>query len=363
MDQIVVQALLVGAASLLLLLLVGRLTRRGLITFRYTLAWSAVAIVGLLSVPLLPVVEPVAELVALTPGALLTVAVAVVLGVVALQLSVATSRLQGQTVELAQVHALTTPLVPDGPSGLDARDRPLVVIPAWNEAATVGEVVGRVRAEGYPVVCIDDGSSDDTARAALRGGAMVLRLPSNLGVGSALRTGFRYAVEAGFQRVVQCDADGQHPENSIGELLRVQEREGADMVIGSRFLDPASCQMKVGFARRFAMRLLAGSASRAAGSRLTDATSGFRVIAQPLVGQFADHLPDHYLGDTYEALIAAGRAGYRIREVPVAIGERLDGSSTASVGAALKFLARASAVVALRAHISLLPADRCSSQR
>ena len=232
----------------------------------------------------------------------------------------------------------------------------LVVVPAWNEAQSVGSVVRDVRELGFDVLVVDDGSRDETSSVARANGAMVARLPVNLGVGAAMRCGFRFARERGYGAVVQCDADGQHPPAGIGVLVDAQASSASHMVIGSRF--GASGQEQayvVGRLRRRVMRLLARSASSAVGSTLTDATSGFRIIVEPLLGAFAASFPDNYLGDTYEAVVSAGRAGYSIAEIPVPMRQRAHGNSSASPWAALQFTLRALIVVGSRMHFQIPP--------
>ena len=115
------------------------------------------------------------------------------------------------------------------------REKPLILVPAFNEQATIGEVVGEIRKLGYDVAVIDDGSSDKTAEIAENAGATVLKMRINLGVGGALRCGFRYAVAEGYESVIQCDADGQHPTSHFQKLIDVQFKTKSHLVIGSRF--------------------------------------------------------------------------------------------------------------------------------
>jgi glycosyltransferase involved in cell wall biosynthesis len=241
----------------------------------------------------------------------------------------------------------------------------LVVVPAYNEAGAVGDVLRDLREHGYACVVVDDGSSDRTARVAREAGAPVLRLPFNLGVGGALRCGFRYAVDHGCTTVVQCDADGQHPADQIARLIAAAEQQDAHLAIGSRFLD-GSGDYEVGRTRRFVMRRLAGIVRRSTGLRITDPTSGFRCIRRPLLDEFADSYPVHYLGDTFEAAIVAARAGYRVVEVPIEMRERAAGTSTARPLAAVTFVARAilAAVVGLGFRIRRFdPSDYTGPER
>ena len=350
------QATLLVLAGTGLGLVVARLTRLRAISFRFTLAWAVIAGIAVLAIPLLPLVEAVAARLALSPAALLTVAVSVVLLAIALQLSVTVSGLGMRTDELAIAFALANaPARSRDPERTRSpRTDALVVVPAYNEQGSVGDVVRRARATGLDVIVVDDGSSDATAEVAAQAGAVVLRLPTNLGVGAALRTGFRVALRDGYTRVVQCDGDGQHAPEEIPRLLAEHRSREVDLLIGSRFLTAEAARPPA--TRWFAMRLLARSASRAAGVPITDATSGFRVVSSPLLEEFAAGLPNHYLGDTYEALVAAGRAGFRVAEVPVPTIARSHGSSSASAFAATTFTVRVLAVVGIRAHAPFRPA-------
>jgi glycosyltransferase involved in cell wall biosynthesis len=223
----------------------------------------------------------------------------------------------------------------------------LVIVPALNEQETIQQVVSEIRAEQFDVLVLDDGSTDDTANRAEAAGATVLRLPVNLGVGGALRAGFRFSVDNNYAAVVQVDADGQHPANQIRDLIVAAEQHHAHLVIGSRYLSPDATLTPTA-SRRFAMRLLGKVVSRAAGHTITDSTSGFRIICEPLLSEFAREFPAYYLGDTYEATIGAARAGYRIAEVPAALGNRNYGKSSAGSLRAIVLIAKVLMVTVLR---------------
>ena len=228
----------------------------------------------------------------------------------------------------------------------------LVVIPAFNESATIAKVVNEVFASGFSCVVVDDGSTDSTAHIAKQAGAAVLSLPFNAGVGGALRCGFRFAVENGYQAVIQCDADGQHHSHHFQDLVSCVNATNADFVLGSRFRSQEN-KLDPHIIRRFAMWWLARVASRATGKKITDSTSGFRLIRRPLLDELATHLPDYYLGDTFEALVVLGRAGYAVEEIGVAMAPRQSGVSTASNGRAIVLIGKSLATVLLGIHFRI----------
>ena len=230
-----------------------------------------------------------------------------------------------------------------------SKEKTLVIVPAFNEAASIEGVIQDLLSQQFAVLVVSDGSTDKTAALAHAAGARVLDLPINLGVGGALRAGFRFAVKEKYVAIVQIDADGQHPAGEIENLIVAANGNQAQLVIGSRFLSDGT-SMKVGIVRRLVMRVLARSSSRATGTNITDTTSGFRIIAEPLLSRFAQSFPTNYLGDTYEAVVAAGRAGYKVVEVPAAMRERMAGESTASLGQSVRFTIKGLIVALLRLH-------------
>ena len=198
----------------------------------------------------------------------------------------------------------------------------LVIVPALNEVATVREVVRDALAHlDADVVVIDDGSTDGTGPAARSAGATVLRMPYNLGVGGAIRTGLRYAADHGYRQVVQLDGDGQHPAAEAKRLIDELDTAAADLVVGSRFEAGWQCSGT----RRVAMRMLSRIVSRRLATRVTDTTSGFRAMGPRAIDLFASRYPVDYLSDTVEALLLAADAGLRVTEVPVRMRTRQGG--------------------------------------
>ncbi|AAT88493.1 glycosyl transferase family 2 [Leifsonia xyli subsp. xyli] len=206
----------------------------------------------------------------------------------------------------------------------DPLARTLIVMPALNEEGSVAEVVREVRDKLPGVAClvVDDGSTDRTAERAEAAGAIVASLPYNLGVGGAMRLGFVYALENGFDNVVQVDSDGQHDPASVPSL--VAELESHDVVLGARFAGEGDYEVRG--PRRWAMLFLASMLSRVAKTKLTDTTSGFRASGPKAVRLFADHYPAEYLGDTIESLVIAARSGCRIAQLPVSMRQRTTGT-------------------------------------
>src|SRR5947209_2898276 len=163
--------------------------------------------------------------------------------------------------------------------------RALAVVPAYNEAATVGDVVRLLRAHQphFDVLVIDDGSTDATREIAEAAGARTIRHPFNLGIGGAVQTGFSYALENDYELMVQVDGDGQHDPAEIRTLVAAMN--GDDVVCGSRFL--AAGNYVAPRSRRAGIRVFSWVLSRLVGQRVTDPTSGFRLYNQRAIALFA----------------------------------------------------------------------------
>jgi glycosyltransferase involved in cell wall biosynthesis len=200
----------------------------------------------------------------------------------------------------------------------------LVIMPAWNESESIGNTIREVFEFGPPcdVLVVDDGSRDNTAQVARAAGATVVKLPFNMGVGGAMRTGFKYAKNHGYNRVIQVDADGQHDPRDIKAVL--DGLQHADIAIGARFADKGNYTVRG--PRKWAMKVLAWTISRVAGTTLTDVTSGFRAANLKAIRQYVDHYPAEYLGDTIDSLVVAIRSGCTVRQVAVSMRPRQGGT-------------------------------------
>ncbi len=198
--------------------------------------------------------------------------------------------------------------------------RTLAVIPAYNESDTVGSVIDGAEEYVDRVVVVDDGSQDDTARIGREKGATVLEHAFNTGVGGAVRTGYRYAIEHDFDLVVQIDADGQHDPSHIPRLLSAAE--DADMVIGSRYLNDSHEDYSP--IRKLGIRFFTEMVNTLGRVDITDVTSGFRVYRVSALQSILHHSDKHW---AVEQTLEAARREFDIVEVSTEIPTRSDGNS------------------------------------
>jgi glycosyltransferase involved in cell wall biosynthesis len=185
----------------------------------------------------------------------------------------------------------------------------LLVLPAHNEQAVISEVVAQlVTRYEWPVVVVDDASSDQTATLAREAGATVLTLPIQLGAWGAMQAGMRHALRKGYSRVVTLDADGQHPPHEIGRLLEALGRDGVDVVVGS-------CTARGSRLRRVAWQLF----RTIGGLPISDLTSGFRAYGSDAVELLAS--PDATLLEYQDVgvLLLLRESGLNVAEVAVSM--------------------------------------------
>lgn len=218
----------------------------------------------------------------------------------------------------------------------------LAVVPAYNEAGSVGHVVRSLQehAPRFDVIVVDDGSTDDTAQRALAAGAKIVRLPFNVGIGGAVQTGFLYAMENGYDFMAQVDGDGQHEPAELESLLAgFEHNPGVDVVCGSRFLSPEN-SYTAPISRRTGIHLFAFTLSKILGQRVTDPTSGFRLYNRRAIRLFASDYPHDY--PEVEAVLMLHANRLRMVEVPVHMHVRGSGRSSITRGRSVYYMVKVS---------------------
>ncbi|MGB0653746.1 MAG: glycosyltransferase family 2 protein [Thermoplasmatota archaeon] len=197
----------------------------------------------------------------------------------------------------------------------------LVLIPAYNEEAHVGKVVEAVVAQGYDCLVIDDGSQDQTAKAAAAAGARVVQNRRNIGLGRTIRRGYQEALAAGAEVVVQLDADGQYDAKEIPAVIAPIVEGQADMVLGSRLDD---LRYKMPAIKKFGNRAFTWVLRRLTGADVRDGQTGFRALHREVL----EHcLPINEFSYTQEMIIRVAKEKFRIVSVPIQFYSRYDGES------------------------------------
>jgi glycosyltransferase involved in cell wall biosynthesis len=214
----------------------------------------------------------------------------------------------------------------------------LAIVPAYNEEASIGRVIDEIRVLDpvFDIVVGDDGSVDRTAAVASERGAHVVRLPFNLGIGGAMQTGYRFALEHGYDLAVQIDGDGQHDPRELPKILEPVLEGRADLVVGSRFGSDGAFRSSL--VRRIGIRLFAGVVSAVVGQRVTDTTSGFRAVNRRGIALFAADYPHDY--PEVEATVMCVKHKLRLAEVPVRMRERSGGQSSITAFRSVYYMAK-----------------------
>jgi len=207
----------------------------------------------------------------------------------------------------------------------------LAIVPAYNEAETIGDVVSETARYVDKVVVVDDASTDATAARAREVADGVVSHPKNMGVGGAVHTGYLVGVRENFDVVVQIDGDGQHDPADIPRLLERIVEDDADMVIGSRWLNESYKEYSL--VRRAGIRFFTGEVNMLSNLNITDVTSGFRAYTTELLADLSRPENSHW---ALEQTLEASRKGYRIVEVSTPMPPETDGSQF-DLGTFLKY--------------------------
>ncbi len=202
----------------------------------------------------------------------------------------------------------------------------LIIIPAYNEAESLPNLMEDIAKlnDSYDYVIINDGSVDETQKVCEANGYNVIHLPINSGIGVAVQTGYRYAHRYGYDIAIQIDGDGQHDVRYLDEITDVIEKNEADVVIGSRFIEGKGFQSSG--ARRMGIRLLSTIIWICTGEKVKDVTSGFRAVNKEFIKVFAEDYSKDY--PEPEAIVTTKMYFGRIKEMPVIMKARESGVSS-----------------------------------
>lgn len=202
----------------------------------------------------------------------------------------------------------------------------LIIIPAYNEEENIEKTVEAIlkKSPNFNYVIINDCSKDRTREICEKKGYNIVNLPINLGIGGAVQTGYRYALEYGYDIAVQVDGDGQHDPAFLEQMAEVLEKENMDMVIGSRFIDKEGFQSSA--MRRIGIKYFTVLIKILTGKAITDPTSGLRMIGKNIIALYASEYPKDY--PEPESVVTVLRKGMKVKEIPVVMKSRQGGVSS-----------------------------------
>lgn len=205
----------------------------------------------------------------------------------------------------------------------------LIIIPAYNEEENIEKTVKSIRekARDFDYVIINDCSLDRTRKICEENDFNIINLPINLGIGGAVQTGYRYAYEQGYDVAVQVDGDGQHDPEFLGIMADYLEKHRLDMVIGSRFIEKKGFQSSS--MRRIGIRFFSWLIKVLTGKRITDPTSGLRMVGRNVMDIFSRDYPRDY--PEPESVVAVLKRNMKVEEIPVVMHERSGGVSSISL--------------------------------
>lgn len=208
----------------------------------------------------------------------------------------------------------------------------LVIVPAYNEESNIVNTVNKIikyskkSNNEIDYIVINDGSSDNTKEICRKNKYNTINLIQNLGIGGAVQTGYKYALNNNCDVAIQFDGDGQHDENYIDDLVD-EIKEGYDFVIGSRFISDLS-KFKSSSTRRVGIKIISFLIKLCTGKKIYDPTSGFRAANKDVIKIFANHYPVEYPEPEPESTTELIKRGYKVTEIPVEMHEREFGTSS-----------------------------------
>ncbi len=222
----------------------------------------------------------------------------------------------------------------------------LIIVPAYNEKGNIQAVIENIKSKCPLVdyVVVDDCSTDDTREVLDSISASYISAPVNLGIGGAVQSGYRYALENGYDVAIQVDGDGQHDVSYIEDMIDLLEKNACDIVIGSRFLEKNGFQSSR--LRRTGINFLDKLIKLTSGATVTDATSGFRAVNRRFIDYYSREYPDDY--PEPEAIVMAALNGGIIKEVPVIMHERVSGESSINMRRSIYYMIKVTLAIIIR---------------
>lgn len=216
----------------------------------------------------------------------------------------------------------------------------LVIIPAFNEAGCIVNTVNDIieNAPEFDYVVINDCSRDDTYKLCLEHGFNVVNLPINSGIGAAVQTGYLYAKRYGYKYAIQVDGDGQHDAAFLGTMAKYMEENGTGMLIGSRYIEKQGFQSSG--LRRFGIKYFTVLIKILTGKKITDPTSGMRMVGRDIIEYFAEEYPKDY--PEPETAVTIVKKGWSVDEIPVVMKERQAGTSSISPKRSIYYMIKVS---------------------
>ncbi len=221
----------------------------------------------------------------------------------------------------------------------------LVIIPAFNEEASLRDVIVGIRRSlpGADILVVNDGSTDSTAGIAREEGVAILDHPYNMGIGATMQTGFLYALREGYDLAVQTDGDGQHDPESLPSLIQPILERRCNLVIGSRYLSEGG--FKSTLPRQLGIRFFTCLLRIFTGKRVSDPTSGFRAMDRRVIELFSEEYPSDY--PEVEALVSAHKVGLTFQEVRTMMRHRQGGTSSIGPLSALYYMVKVTFAISI----------------
>lgn len=204
----------------------------------------------------------------------------------------------------------------------------LMIVPAYNEEENILNTCQKIKefSKELDYIVINDGSKDNTLKILKENNLNHINLINNLGIGGAVQTGYKYAFENNYDIAIQFDGDGQHDINFVKKICEPLENGQADMCIGTRYLDKTSSEFQSTFMRRLGSSIISLFIKICCHKKITDPTSGFRAVNKKVIEEFAKEYPKEY--PEPESTVSLLVNGYKIKEVPVSMNERIGGTSS-----------------------------------